>query len=976
MLSVILIYWHTSQNKQQQRIKSVQQYIPIQEMKTARLLETVLQSVVMSKQYQAAFINRNRPQLLAESLPLYHKLQTDHHITHFYFHDPKRVAFLRVHAPTQHGDTIERHTIQQAQRSGKSAYGLELGPVGTLTLRVVVPWYQHQQLMGYLELGKEIGYLLNEYHQALNLHFYAFIIKSHLQRKTWEQGMVKFGRPHDWNKLPNHVWIGGSRQELPTHLDLDAIKQAGNQPSWLDYANFESPTIFQLPLIDMTGQEIGLMVVADDNTAWHNITPIHITLVAVACVSIALILRLIYKHLLVWGNLQQRLIQSNATLRENKKLLQAILDNTVAIIFAKDRQGHYLLVNQHFNTLFHTTLKKVQGYTDFDVFPTEIAQQFQASDQQVLQAGHAIELEEQFPQDDGLRTYIVMKFPLFDRNNNVYAVGGIATDITQRTQIEAQLIIAKENAEKANHAKSEFLATMSHEIRTPLNAVLGLNEYLLNTETNPDRRYYLNLAYKGGTNLLALVNDILELSKIEANQLTLEQTAFNLLELVQKTTSMVHPEAREKGIGISINPASNMPNTCIGDPLQLSQVLLNLLGNAVKFTEEGEVTIEVKRGEEDMIHFRVADTGIGIAKEKQETIFQPFTQADSSITRRFGGTGLGLDICQRLAKMMGGEIWVVSELGTGSQFYFTAQLPESSHAFAPLTPDLPDHMTVDQNQAMHILLAEDVPENAIVIQAFLDKHLHTLDIVENGLQAVERFQAQSYDLVLMDIQMPIMDGFTATQQIRAWEKEQNRPATPILALTAHVQESITAKIREVGCDMHMTKPVSHNRLLGVIHFFSSKNQPTPASETEQTTFHQEPHPFASRSEPQSPEQVDSLNLTMLSGLLSGLGGNPGPINLFLEHLPQRVEEVIQTVNTSTPYQLGIFAHKLKGTARTFGADRLAVLCQSLEIMGKNGLLPEDNTPLEALKTEATKVGQAIKAYLDTQPSQQEHSEGE
>ena len=562
-----------------------------------------------------------------------------------------------------------------------------------------------------------------------------------------------------------------------------------------------------------------------------------------------------------------------------------------------------------------------------------------------------------------------------DETKLLGTIGTTIAGIIERKQMEEELRWAKERAEQSDRTKSSFLAMMSHEIRTPLNSIIGLNEHLLEDEENIQRRHYLELAKIGGETLLSLINDILDLSKIDADQLELETTHFNLFKLVSDTGKIVRNKAEEKGLAIKISVAPNVPTATIGDPQRLQQVLLNLLGNAIKFTEMGLITIDLQRDQNGPIHFTVADTGIGIAQESAETIFQPFTQADNSTTRRFGGTGLGLDICRRLVNLMGGRIWVESIEGQGSHFHFTAQLSESSETLQTL--DRRSHLCRKSNrpiQPLQILLAEDVEENITVLQAFLGKTPHQLDIVNNGQQAVEKFQLGLYDLVLMDIQMPVMDGFTATRKIRAWEQTNHLPTTPILALTAHALQKVTQDILEAGCNMHLTKPISKSRLLGIVNHFASQNTQGLGMELDRDLSviasemsrgdEQEPTQSNRAASHHPSAEKQSLNQTTLNQLRQDLGGHiERPINRFLEHLPIRVADISHATAHQDTTLLENVAHKLKGTSATIGAEQLAALANTLEGIGKSGILSEVTTPLDDLKAEAEKVEKLLAHHL-------------
>nr|CRH07206.1 putative histidine kinase with PAS and response regulator receiver domains [Candidatus Magnetococcus massalia] len=392
----------------------------------------------------------------------------------------------------------------------------------------------------------------------------------------------------------------------------------------------------------------------------------------------------------------------------------------------------------------------------------------------------------------------------------------IIHDITDRRQAEMALKQARLDAEKASKAKSEFLASMSHEIRTPLNIVIGLGDVLKEWPMPGEQRQLVEKIQMAGSMLLELISNILDLARIEAGQITLEVEPIDLHALLNEITAVLEVGAQERGLHLKLQMHEGVPQWVKADSQRLRQVLMNLFGNALKFTEEGGwIVLEVSQEGPEETHFRVSDTGIGIDAQHLSEIFEAFSQADSGITRRFGGTGLGLTICRRLIAMMGGGIQVESTVGKGSCFFFTLPLVKTSatlseahhpHAAAP-PPQLHDHRMLD------ILLVEDSPDNQMLIKTYLKGQACHLQIVENGALALEAIQQQSYDLILMDIQMPVMDGLTATREIRRWEAETVRPPIPILALTAHALKEDREIAFSAGCNAYLTKPIKKIQLL-------------------------------------------------------------------------------------------------------------------------------------------------------------------
>ena len=607
--------------------------------------------------------------------------------------------------------------------------------------------------------------------------------------------------------------------------------------------------------------------------------------------------------------------------RKKEQMFTTLLDNTSSVIFIKDLDGKYLYVNKECEKRFHILNDNVVGKTDFEIFSKEISEKYLESDKEVIESKTIIEREETSIHIDGIHTYINTKFPLFDADNNFYAICGIGTDITTRKKAEDEILHAKEEAERAREMEEHFLANASHEIRTPMNGIIGMTRQLIDTKLNKQQLDITNTVIDSANNLLTIINDLLDLSKIKAGKMELDEHDFRLSDILKKIEQTLHYSIMENHIKFHFHVDEGIPPALFGDSGKINQILMNLIGNSIKFTYEGEVMVEVKLKhqikDQVQLEFNVRDSGIGIPKDKLDRIFESFTQVNQLGARKYGGTGLGLTIAKQLVEQQGGNILVNSKLGQGTVFTFTLLLKEGSIEHILFLEKSKNHNSQISTDFSHVtvLLVEDNKINQRVAVHELKKWKTNVEVANDADEAFKILNEKKIDVILMDLSMPGMDGYEATVYIRTRLLGPVKQV-PIIAMTASALSDEKDKCFQIGMNDYISKPFEPFELHQKIAQF------VPKSTGEITD---EKHHQVTRS------SKKMATLILLKEHASGDQDYMAEILTdCLHEFPVYMEELNKANEEANFEGVRYAAHKMKAPIALIGAEKIKFLLTTME----------------------------------------------
>lgn len=857
------MYWFQAKVAASQgleRIRSVDSLFMESISGDGTLLSSMIDFLEKDRKLISLWLEKDRTRLMDYAGPIFENLRSKYRVTHFYLINNDGSCVLRVHKPESFGDQINRVTFKQARDSQRTSSGIELGPYGTFALRVVRPWIVDGKLIGYIELGEEIEHLTAHVAKALNVELIVAISKKFVEREKWEKGLSIVGNSSDWDDIPEHVIVDSANAKVSPAfvgklLGMTKGTQSAELQADLDGISYRVAT---LPVMDAENIDVGRIIVLKDvSDITGALTRLNALVIGLGLALCACLSAFFYVFI---GRIEEKLENRRQaleleieerrryqeSLQNNLEFLSTLIDTIPNPIYYMNRDGICTGCNKAFceqmtglpkDAIIGHKIKEI-----VDMLPYDPGKIHHEKDIELLEQGGLHTYEAELVKPDGTTGYFMIYKAVYrDSAGQNAGIVGVMLDMTERRVAEQAVNKAREETEEsnrrltesfelatklaaeaqmANMAKSEFLANMSHEIRTPMNGVIGMTELALTTELTAEQREYLESVRTSADSLLTIINDILDFSKMEAGKLELCATEFGLREFLADTVTTMALQSGRKDLEFAFYVPPEIPDNLVADTGRLKQILINLLGNSIKFTQHGEITVEVAleslSDSEVDLTFTVHDSGIGIPEHKLSKVFNAFEQVDSSTTREYGGTGLGLAIVFRLVQMMHGRVWVDSQVNIGANFHFTIRLGVSPGK----PPECGSEKNTSAMDGLNVLVVDDNDTNRRILELTLLQWGMNPVCVASGQEGLAELDQQfkeggGFSLLLVDYMMPQMDGIEFVSRVR---KDQRFKPLVIILLTSAGDRIPMAQWDGLGISYCLTKPIKSLELRKTIQW--------------------------------------------------------------------------------------------------------------------------------------------------------------
>ncbi len=803
LLSFKLIISHSNKEKKENALNIIHTFDNIYKRiidTRLKILLSFIDFIGSNKKNQRLWSEKSRIELYKNNINTLKKMNKTINLTHFYFIKKNKECFLRIHKKDRFGDIIDRITLTKAINSKSYSSGIEIGPLGNMTFRVVSPWIYDGKHQGFIELGFEIDKIVTSISEMTNSDLFVVLDKKKDFIHTSSTSISK--------NLKNKI------KEIQKNTEKEII--------------IEDKTFYinKIPFIDASNKKIGSFIILKDITS--EIAEINNWVLYKISITLLIGLFLIITLWFYFKKLESIFNKNQEELIESENRFKDIAQNMADWIWEVDKNGVYTYVSENAQNVLGYSKNEIIGKTPFDFMHKNEIDKIGKLFEQFIKTKKPFKdmINWNIHKDGKPVCLLTSGTPIFDKNNQINGYRGIDTDITVQKKLEIELIYSKDKAEEANIAKSEFLANMSHEIRTPMNGVMGMTELLLDTKLDPEQKDYALTVKRSAENLLSIINDILDFSKIEAGRLDIEYIEFNLTNLINDIERVFSPKAIEKKLDFTIIIGKNIPEKLIGDPGRIKQILLNLLGNAFKFTKTGKISLDIiiekqTSDNELLLKFSVIDTGIGIKKENISKLFAPFTQADASTTRKFGGTGLGLAISKQLTDLMGGTLNAKSVIYEGSTFYFTLTfiIPKTKKVIMV-------HKNIQNIKNNTILIIANDDTNMIILEKMLSSwgfNFKSTESAESAFALLKEAKEQNnpFHIAIIDMNVPGMTGEDLGIKIKNDIKTKE---TTLIMITSTAKRGDGARLLKIGFEAYLPKPVRQSELYDCLIMITNTNK--------------------------------------------------------------------------------------------------------------------------------------------------------